>query len=233
MGFHCICFSCSHALCFSPLTPSDSRLESPVCREEYSAGEAVRKPPCLHYFHNKCVVVELVRARGGCGRDVRACGICHDLSRVLNWGLWQQHRRVFCFNAPESFGWRPSGQCLWMQHLKKSQHECPPGLESWMIQFWWSKVIVSSYCIPILAYNVPLQLVYAVVTLMFCLRMNTFFYLPQHDTCPMCRKSLYNADMSLSLTSEDRSTRTEQQGRQATRETSRSPDTPFPLTPFK
>lgn len=175
MGFHCICFSCSHALCFSPLTPSDSRLESPVCREEYSAGEAVRKPPCLHYFHNKCVVVELVRARGGCGRDVRACGICHDLSRVLNWGLWQQHRRVFCFNAPESFGWRPSGQCLWMQHLKKSQHECPPGLLNDSI------LVVKGHCEFVLYTNSGIQCPTA-ISLCCCytdvLPAREYFFLP-------------------------------------------------------
>lgn len=34
----------------------DSRLECPVCREEYSLGESVRKLPCLHYFHSECIV---------------------------------------------------------------------------------------------------------------------------------------------------------------------------------
>lgn len=41
---------------------SDSRLECPVCREEYSMGESVKQLPCLHYFHSDCIVpwLELV-----------------------------------------------------------------------------------------------------------------------------------------------------------------------------
>ncbi|KAM8839925.1 E3 ubiquitin-protein ligase RNF115 isoform 2-T2 [Spinachia spinachia] len=35
---------------------TDSRLECPVCREEYSPGESVRKLSCLHYFHSECIV---------------------------------------------------------------------------------------------------------------------------------------------------------------------------------
>ncbi|KAM4538881.1 E3 ubiquitin-protein ligase RNF115 [Odontesthes bonariensis] len=35
---------------------TDCRLGCPVCREEYSLGESVRKLPCLHHFHNECIV---------------------------------------------------------------------------------------------------------------------------------------------------------------------------------
>ncbi|XP_055731786.1 E3 ubiquitin-protein ligase RNF115-like [Salvelinus fontinalis] len=35
---------------------TDSRLECPVCREEYSKGESVKQLPCLHYFHSDCIV---------------------------------------------------------------------------------------------------------------------------------------------------------------------------------
>ncbi|XP_072304121.1 E3 ubiquitin-protein ligase RNF115 [Eucyclogobius newberryi] len=34
----------------------DSRLDCPVCMEEYSLDESVRQLPCLHYFHSDCIV---------------------------------------------------------------------------------------------------------------------------------------------------------------------------------
>lgn len=54
----------AHSCIFFPLLHlSACRLECPVCREAYSAGESVLQLPCLHCYHTNCIVpwLQLVR----------------------------------------------------------------------------------------------------------------------------------------------------------------------------
>lgn len=148
-------------MCFCFSLP-DCRLECPVCREEYTSGESVRKLPCLHFFHNECIVpwLELVRAMSGCGQ----------------WG----------FEAWLDLPWR--------------FYECVTHPD-------FSAVMITQkhFC-------------YQRISLVWLLLICSFLSLSQHDTCPVCRKSLDGVDNSLPPTSEPpeaRSIRTEQQEKQA------------------
>jgi len=55
-------------LCCDLLSPydTDSGLECPVCKDDYTVGENVRQLPCNHLFHNSCIVpwLEQVSASG-------------------------------------------------------------------------------------------------------------------------------------------------------------------------
>lgn len=58
--------------------PTECRLECPVCREEYSLGESVRKLPCLHYFHSQCIVpwLELVSRGANVLNEFNGTPVC-------------------------------------------------------------------------------------------------------------------------------------------------------------
>ncbi|CAG5886360.1 E3 ubiquitin-protein ligase RNF115 [Menidia menidia] len=62
---------------------TDCRLECPICREEFSLGESVRKLPCLHYYHSECIVpwLELHDTCPVCRKSLN--GVDNSLSPTL------------------------------------------------------------------------------------------------------------------------------------------------------